>query len=58
MNGNVPHESLLLRSGFSTSSKEERVKEFLETQDLPDLTSDEIKEISDEGSKVHLTAFS
>ena len=42
---------------FRTSSKEERIKEYLVTASLPDLTPAEVKEISEAGSPVHHRAF-
>ena len=40
-----------------TSSKEERVKEYVATQSLPDLTPDEVDAITEAGSKIHHRAF-
>lgn len=42
---------------FRTSSKVERIKEYIATETLPDLTPEEIKAIDDEGSKVHHRVF-
>ncbi|KAI0748112.1 Aldo/keto reductase [Daedaleopsis nitida] len=41
----------------TTTSKEERVKEYIATQYLPDLTAEEVKAISDAGSQLHHRAF-
>ncbi|KAH9854220.1 Aldo/keto reductase [Lenzites betulinus] len=41
----------------TTSSKEERVKEYVSTQELPDLTAEEVQAISEAGTKVHHRAF-
>ncbi|KAL0066459.1 hypothetical protein AAF712_006502 [Marasmius tenuissimus] len=41
----------------TTSSKESRIKETLEIRALPDLTSDEIREIEVEGSKIHKRVY-
>ncbi|KAI0831295.1 Aldo/keto reductase [Trametes gibbosa] len=41
----------------TTSSKEERVKEYVSTQDLPELTAEEVEAISEAGSTVHHRAF-
>lgn len=40
-----------------TTSKESRVKEYLATETLPDLTVEEVQAIDDAGSKVHHRAF-
>ena len=42
---------------FRTSSKAERVREYVATQELPDLTAEEVEEINVAGSKVHHRAF-
>ncbi|KAH9901376.1 Aldo/keto reductase [Cubamyces lactineus] len=42
---------------ITTSSKEERVKEYVATQELPDLTAEEVEAIKEAGSKVHHRAF-
>lgn len=42
---------------ITTTSKEARVKEYLATESLPDLTSEEVKTIDETGSKVHHRAF-
>ncbi|RDX56784.1 Aldo/keto reductase [Lentinus brumalis] len=42
---------------ITTSSKEERVKEYVATQTLPDLTPEEVNAITEAGSKVHHRAF-
>ncbi|KAI0336530.1 Aldo/keto reductase [Cubamyces sp. BRFM 1775] len=42
---------------ITTSSKEERVKEYIATQELPDLTAEEVEAINEAGSKVHHRAF-
>ena len=47
----------MLTARCRTSSKEERVKEYLATQYLPDLTPEEVKAISEAGSKVHHRVF-
>lgn len=44
-------------STFRTSSKAERIKEYLETQFLPDLTPEEVQSIKDAGSQVHSRIF-
>lgn len=44
-------------SEISTTSKEERIKEYLATETLPALTTDEVKTIDETGSKVHHRAF-
>jgi hypothetical protein len=36
-----------------TSHKPERLQEYLATGDLPDLTQDEVKEITEAGKKLH-----
>ncbi len=46
-----------LPSSRRTSSKEERVKEYVATQTLPDLTPEEVNAITEAGSKVHHRAF-
>lgn len=40
-----------------TSSKAERVKEYIAAETLPDLTPEEVKAIEEEGSKVHHRVF-
>ncbi|KZT26510.1 Aldo/keto reductase [Neolentinus lepideus HHB14362 ss-1] len=50
----------LLQKGVivvTTSSKEERVKEYLEVPTLPDLTAEEIAEIESAGKKHHKRVF-
>ncbi|EIN07276.1 Aldo/keto reductase [Punctularia strigosozonata HHB-11173 SS5] len=50
----------LLQKGVlpvTTSSKAERIKEFLDTINVPDLTDEEIKIIDDTGSAVHHRVF-
>ena len=42
---------------YRTSSKVERVKEYLAAETLPDLTPEEIKAIEEEGSKLHHRVF-
>ncbi|KAI0664817.1 Aldo/keto reductase [Cubamyces menziesii] len=42
---------------ITTSSKAERVREYVATQQLPDLTAEEVEEINVAGSKVHHRAF-
>lgn len=42
---------------ITTTSKEERIKEYLATETLPALTADEVKTIDETGSKVHHRAF-
>ncbi|KAI0709225.1 Aldo/keto reductase [Earliella scabrosa] len=42
---------------ITTSSKEERVKEYIATQALPDLTPEEVESINEAGSKIHNRAF-
>ncbi|GBE82184.1 NAD/NADP-dependent indole-3-acetaldehyde reductase [Sparassis crispa] len=42
---------------ISTSSKEERIKEYLEVETLPDLTAEEVGAIDVAGSKVHHRVF-
>ncbi|EIW60362.1 Aldo/keto reductase [Trametes versicolor FP-101664 SS1] len=41
----------------TTSTKEERVKEYVSTQSLPDITPEEVEAISEAGSKLHHRAF-
>ncbi|KAK7693472.1 hypothetical protein QCA50_003040 [Cerrena zonata] len=41
----------------STTSKAERLQEYLDVETLPDLTTEEIEEINAEGSKVHHRVF-
>ncbi|KAF8637408.1 hypothetical protein AX17_002903 [Amanita inopinata Kibby_2008] len=41
----------------TTSTKEFRIKEFMDTEDVPDLTPEEIKEIETSGSGVHKRFF-
>ncbi|KAL1941285.1 hypothetical protein VTO73DRAFT_7497 [Trametes versicolor] len=41
---------------ITTSSKLERVKEYIATESLPDLTPEEVQQINDEGSKIHFRA--
>ncbi|KAJ7940442.1 NADP-dependent oxidoreductase domain-containing protein [Mycena leptocephala] len=41
----------------TTSSKEVRIKEYLETSMVPDLTAEEIQAIDDAGSKLHKRVF-
>ncbi|KAI0636984.1 Aldo/keto reductase [Trametes polyzona] len=42
---------------ITTSTKEERVKEYVATQSLPDLTPEEVQAINEAGSKVHHRTF-
>ncbi|KAI0780950.1 Aldo/keto reductase [Trametes elegans] len=42
---------------ITTSSKEERIKEYVATQDLPDLKPEEVEAINEAGSKVHHRVF-
>ncbi|KAI8998645.1 Aldo/keto reductase [Trametes punicea] len=42
---------------ITTSSKEDRIKEYVATQSLPDLKPEEVKAINEAGSKVHHRAF-
>ena len=37
----------------STTSKVERIKEFQDTEDVPDLTTEEIQALESEASKLH-----
>ncbi|KAF9562197.1 Aldo/keto reductase [Agrocybe pediades] len=41
----------------TTSSKVERIQEFLETENVPDLTADEIGAIEAEGAKLHKRVY-
>ncbi|KAJ7685369.1 oxidoreductase [Mycena polygramma] len=41
----------------TTSSKEARIKEYLETPNVPDLTAEEIQAIEDAGAKLHKRIF-
>lgn len=41
----------------STTSKAERLQEYLDVETLPDLTAEEVEEIQTEGSKVHHRVF-
>lgn len=45
--------SFQLTRHHSTSSKKERLEEYLQAQDLPQLTPEEIDEIDSAGSEVH-----
>jgi hypothetical protein len=40
-----------------TSSKQERLKEYLDVLNVPDLTPEELESITATGSKVHHRAF-
>lgn len=42
---------------ITTTSKAERLLEYLDVETIPDLTPEEIKEIEEEGSKVHHQVF-
>ncbi|KAF5357922.1 hypothetical protein D9756_001431 [Leucocoprinus leucothites] len=42
---------------ITTSSKMTRVKEFLDTEGVPDLTEQEVQEIDEAGSKIHKRIF-
>lgn len=42
---------------FRTSSKLERIKEYIAVETLPDLTAEEVKAIDEEGSKTHHRVF-
>jgi aryl-alcohol dehydrogenase-like predicted oxidoreductase len=42
---------------FSTSTKAERIQEFLSVENLPDLTAEEIDAIEEAGSKLHKRVF-
>lgn len=41
----------------STSSKVSRIKEFLDTVNVPDLTAKEVQSIDDAGSGIHKRIF-
>ncbi|KAG5639783.1 hypothetical protein DXG03_003563, partial [Asterophora parasitica] len=41
----------------TTSSKVSRIKEFIDTESVPDLTSEEIHEIEETGGKLHKRIF-
>ncbi|KAK2466800.1 hypothetical protein APHAL10511_001058 [Amanita phalloides] len=41
----------------TTSSKESRIKEFIDTVNVPDLTAEHIREIEEAGSKIHKRFF-
>jgi diketogulonate reductase-like aldo/keto reductase len=40
-----------------TSSKADRIKEYLATADVPDLTAEEMQAIDDAGAKLHKRVF-
>ncbi|KAH9935129.1 Aldo/keto reductase [Epithele typhae] len=42
---------------ITTSSKVERIKEYLATETLPDLTSEEVAEIMEKGKTIHFRQF-
>lgn len=42
---------------LTSSSREERIKQFAETEDLPDLTTEEMDEIDAIGRKVHFRGY-
>ena len=41
----------------STSTKEDRIKEYLDTVNVPPLTTEEIQVIEENGSKLHKKIF-
>ncbi|KAF8163451.1 NADP-dependent oxidoreductase domain-containing protein [Crassisporium funariophilum] len=41
----------------TTTTKESRIKEFLDTQDVPDLTTEEVHEIEATGAQLHKRAY-
>lgn len=43
--------------GISTSSKTERIREFLDAENLPNLTAEEIEAIDVAGKKLHKRIF-
>ncbi|KAJ7172291.1 NADP-dependent oxidoreductase domain-containing protein [Mycena filopes] len=50
----VSHKGAIV---VTTSSKEARIKEYLETSQVPDLTAEEIQAIDDAGAKLHKRIF-
>jgi hypothetical protein len=53
LQNNITH----FRTFLSTSSKEDRIKEYLDTANVPPLTAEEIKAIEDSGSKFYKRVF-
>ena len=41
----------------STSSKAERIREYLDTEDVPELTAEEIELVETTGAKLHKSFF-